>query len=214
MVNTATIDILRSLGEKRISLSVDWLGYQTIYQTLNKNRSVHLTYYQGILEIVSPLEEHENVSGLIGQFIVILTEEFNLNLKTMGSTTLRRSSLPIGAEPDQSYYILNEPLVRGKFVNFETDPLPDLVVEVDITHTDIDKNALYAELGIPEFWRYNGKICKIYQLQAGQYQEVATSATFPNVTKERLYEFLLDCQQQGETIAKQKLRTWIRQQLG
>jgi Uma2 family endonuclease len=42
-------------------------------------------------------------------------------------------------------------LVRGKTVNSKTDPPPDLVIEVDITHTDINKNALYKDLGVPEF---------------------------------------------------------------
>jgi Uma2 family endonuclease len=32
---------------------------------------------------------------------------------------------------------------------------PYLVVELDITHTDIDKNNLYASMVIPRFWRYN-----------------------------------------------------------
>jgi Uma2 family endonuclease len=95
----------------------------------------------------------------------------------------------------------------------KTDPPPDLIVEVDITHTDIDKNALYAEMGVPEFWRYNGEILTIYQLQAGQYQEVEASPTFPAVPKEKLYEFLKECAEQGETQAKHNLRVWVREHL-
>ena len=145
MVHPAPPDIdqvTRSLPEKRVSLHVDWDAYQTICTTLGEHRSAHLTYHNGILEIMTPLEAHENSSGLIGQFIEILTEELNLNIKSMESTTLARSGLKAGAEPDQGYYIANEPLVRGKIVNLSVDPPPDLVVEVDITHTDIDKNAL------------------------------------------------------------------------
>lgn len=39
---------------------------------------------------------------------------------------------------------------------------PDLIIEVDIIHADINKTALYAEMGIGEFWRYNGKTLTIY----------------------------------------------------
>jgi len=216
MVHTSPTEIFplpRSLPEKRVSLHVNWDGYQTIRTTLGENRSAHLTYYDGILEIMTPLEAHENSSGLIGQFIEILTEELNLNIKTMESTTLDRPELRAGAEPDQGYYIANEPLVRGKTVDLSIDPPPDLVVEVDITHTDINKNALYAALGVPEFWRYNGKILKIYELQhqQEQYQEVQISPTFPSVPKEQLYAFLSNCAQLGETQAKRNLRVWIRQ---
>lgn len=37
--------------------------------------------------------------------------------------------------------------------------------DVDITHTDIDRLQLYAaDMGIPEFWRYNGETGQIYSL--------------------------------------------------
>jgi Uma2 family endonuclease len=57
--------------------------------------------------------------------------------------------------------------VRGRTVNLKTDPPPDLVIDVDITHTDINKNALYKDLGVPEFWRFNGKVLTIYSLSKG-----------------------------------------------
>lgn len=217
MIHPAPYDIdqvTRSLPEKRVSLRLDWEGYQAIRATLGEYCSAHLTYYNGVLEIMTPLEAHENSSGLIGQFIEILTEELNLNIKTMESTTLARPGLKAGAEPDQGYYIANESLVRGKIVDLSVDPPPDLVVEVDITHTDIDKNALYAALGVPEFWRYNGKTLTIYTLQDSCYQAVQISPTFPMISKEQLYQFLSACAQQGETQAKRSLRLWIRQNHG
>lgn len=39
-----------------------------------------------------------------------------------------------GAEPDNAYYIQNQPLVKGRNVDFAQDLPPDLVVEVDTTH--------------------------------------------------------------------------------
>jgi Uma2 family endonuclease len=201
-------------AEKRVTLrQVSWDAYQKILEALGEQRSAHLTYYKGTLEIMTPLEEHENTSGLTGQFIEIITEELNLNIKTLESTRLDRPDLANGAEPDQCYYIANEPKVRGKRIDLNTDPPPDLVIEVDITHADINKNTLYAELGISEFWRYDGKRLKIYQLQAKQYQEVDNSPTFPAMSKERFYQFLSECAQQGETSAKRNLRKWIQERL-
>ncbi|MBV9389640.1 MAG: hypothetical protein JOZ78_24725 [Chroococcidiopsidaceae cyanobacterium CP_BM_ER_R8_30] len=48
----------------------------------------------------------------------------------------------------------------------------------------------YASLGVPEFWRFNGKVWRIYQLQEGVYVEVEVSLTFPQVPKEQPYRFL------------------------
>jgi len=84
-----------------------------------------------------------------------------------------------------------------------------LIVEVDITHTDIDKLALYAAMGVPEFWRYNGEVWRIYALQHGEYQETDVSPTFPQVPKMKLYEFLATARQ-DEVEAELALRRWAR----
>jgi Uma2 family endonuclease len=202
-----------NLPEKRVLLhGVSWQSYEMILAALGEKRSALLSYYKGELEIMTPLEQHDGSSGAIDNFIQILTEERDLNIKNMESTTLNRADLKVGAEPDKGYYIANEPLVRGKIVDLNTDPPPDLIVEVDITHTDINKNALYAEMGVPEFWRYNGQVLTIYKLQGGAYQAMEASPTFPDVPKERLYEYLQDCSRVGETQAKRNLRAWLRQQ--
>ncbi|MGG6295449.1 Uma2 family endonuclease [Leptolyngbya sp. AN02str] len=206
-LNADTIAPPTPIGEKRVTLNnISWESYEKILEALGEGRSARLVYYKGVLEIMTPLEAHDNPSGLIGQFIEILTEELDFTLKTMESTTLNRPDLATGAEPDKGYYIQNEPLVRGKIVDLAINPPPDLVLEVDITNTDLNKNKIYAALGVPELWRFNGRVLKIYQLQAEEYQEVETSPTFPNVPKERLYQFLNECAQLGETQAKRNLR--------
>lgn len=201
------------LAEKRVAFyNLSWQSYEQILAALGNNRSARLTYYKGTLEIVSPLEEHESASDRIGILIHILTEEFNLNVKSIASTTLNKPELKVGAEPDKCYYIQNEPAVRGKIVDLATDPPPDLVLEVDITHTDINKKQLYLEMKVPEFWRYNGKLLSIYLLNENQYQESETSPNFPLLTKSKIYEFLAQCNTQGETQTKRSFRTWLREQ--
>lgn len=199
-----------ALAEKRVSLGLGWAQFEVVLAALGDRRTAQLAYYDGLLEVMTPLEPHENASGLLGQLIEIVTEELGLPIKTMGSTRLTRQELG-SAEPDQGYYIANEPLVRGRQVNLSVDPPPDLVLEVDITHSDIDKNALYARLGVPEFWRFDGQRLVIYQLEQGAYREVGVSPSFPVVPKERIYQFLRDCREEGETAAKRALRGCLRQ---
>jgi Uma2 family endonuclease len=130
----------------------------------------------------------------------------------MGSTTLEREALDCSAEPDDAYYIQNRDWVAGRNVDLENDPPPDLVVEVDITHTNIDKLRLYASLQVPEFWRYNGATLQIYQLQGTAYQAVETSPTFPTIPKTKLYEFLAQARQ-DEVEAELAFRAWVRSQI-
>lgn len=207
MVSVSLSNMVSRLAEQRVLLcNLNWQSYEQILVALGERSSVHLTYFNGYLEIMTPLEEHEGYSSRIDQFINVVTEETNQSLKSLQSTRLNKPELMLGAEPDQCYYMTNEGFVRGKIVNLAIDPPPDLVVEVDITHTDIDKNALYAAMGVPEFWRYDGQVLKIYLLQAGQYQEAETSLALPGISKELLYQFLRDCDEQGETASKRQLR--------
>jgi len=202
------------IAEKRVTFyNLSWHSYEQITEALGHNRASRLTYYQGTLEIVTPLEAHESASDRLGILIHILTEELNLNIKSMASTTLNKPELKIGSEPDKCYYIQNEPLVRGKIVNLAIDPPPDLILEVDITHTDIDKNKLYEQMGVLEFWRYNGKTLTIYLLNEGKYQELENSHTFHVLTKAVIYEFLAQCNTQGESQSKRTFRTWVRKQI-
>jgi Uma2 family endonuclease len=203
----------RPIGEQRVLFhDLTWFAYQQVLQALGDRRSARLNYDRGTLEITMPLEEHEFYSELIGRFIYFLVAEMGRKIKTMGSTTLDREDLDRGAEPDKAYYIQNHAKVAGKTVDLQRDPPPDLVVEVDITHTDIDKLSLYAEMGIAEFWRYDGQVWRIYQLADDQYHEVNISPTFPLVPKVKLDEFLAQAQV-DEIEAEKTLRRWIRQML-
>ncbi len=213
MIAVAPIAPPLLIGEKRVVFrNITWDGYQQLLKILGDNRSATLTFDRGILEITMPLEQHEFSARLIELLIRILVVELGLKIKTMGSTTLDRSDLNRGAEPDNAYYIQNQPLVAGRTVDIATDPAPDLVVEVDITHTDIDKPALYASMGVPEFWRYNGREWRIYQLENNKYLEVSVSPTFPILPKEKLYEFLAVAQL-DEVEAEVNFRSWVREMI-
>jgi Uma2 family endonuclease len=147
MVNTASrivSTMAAPTAEQRVLFhNLSWLAFEQILAALGEQRSARLTYNLGTLEMTMPLEGHENASEWIALFIRILVEELNLKIKSMGSTTLKRPDLDKGAEPDKGYYIQNQPKVMGRNVDLTQDPPPDLVVEVDITHTDIDKLTVY-----------------------------------------------------------------------
>jgi Uma2 family endonuclease len=210
---TAQTVVPQAIGEKRVVFHhLNWAAYQQILQAVGQTRSARLTYDRGILEITMPLEDHEFAAELIGRFIYFLVAEMGQKIKSMRSTTLEREDLDRSPEPDNAFYIQHQPQVAGRTVNFEQDPPPDLVVEVDMTHTDIDKLRLYAALGVPEFWRFNGQVWRIYELQGEVYQEKETSPTFSFVPKEKLYEFL-DLARQDEVEAEQVLRAWVREQV-
>jgi Uma2 family endonuclease len=191
---------------------MDWSAFKQVTQLLHEQSKARFSYDHGVLEITQGLESHERSARLIELFIRILVVELGLKIKTMGSTTLERADLLKSAEPDNGYYIQNYALVADHEIDLNSDPAPDLVVEVDITHTDLNKNSLYASLGVREFWRFNGQTWQILELVEGDYVERDHPPTFPWVAKADLYQFL-ETALLDEVTAETNLRQWVRQQV-
>ncbi|AUS99260.1 hypothetical protein CLI64_01990 [Nostoc sp. CENA543] len=204
-----------SLAQTRTLLkNISWQTFKAMLTDMGNERNSRLAYDNGIVEIMTPLMSHENSNRLIEGLILVLCEEFNLEVKTTGSLTLTRDDLEKGAEPDSSYYIQNEFLVREKEnIDLNQDPPPDLVLEVDYSKPKIDKLSLYAAMGIPEFWRYNGTKLRIYILTGNQYTEVEQSPTFAPVMVRDIPKFLGESQKIGQLAAKKAFRAWVKQQI-
>ena len=140
---TSIVAQVLSLGEQRITLyNISWDTYELLLEAFGEHRAARLTYDSGVLEFMVPLEEHENPSDLIGVFIRTLVEESGWNIKSLASTTLKRSDLKKGAEPDKCYYIQNESLVRGRIVNLNFDPPPDFATATTVEITNGSRSNL------------------------------------------------------------------------
>jgi Uma2 family endonuclease len=202
------------LPEQRTVLNqVSWQTFINLLDDLGDNRVIRLYYDQGVLEIMTPLGEHENNNRFIDDLVRAIADELNLNLKKMGSLTLKREELLKGAEPDSCYYLENEPLVRHKQnINLESDPPPDLVLEIDITSSSLDKQTIYAAFEIPELWRYNGQELEVFVLDktTQSYQKSIQSLHFPWLPLEVIPQYIRQSLRDGETATLKSFRTWVR----
>ncbi|CAC5342865.1 MULTISPECIES: Uma2 family endonuclease [Planktothrix] len=202
------------LPEQRTVLNqVSWQTFINLLDDLGDNRVIRLYYDQGVLEIMTPLGEHENNNRFIECLIGVIADELNLNLKRFGSLTLKREELLKGAEPDSCYYLENEPLVRHKQnINLESDPPPDLVLEIDITSSSLDKQTIYAAFEIPELWRYNGQKLEVFVLDktTQSYQNSIQSLHFPWLPLEVIPQYIRQSLRDGETATLKSFRTWVR----
>ncbi len=206
-------DTHQEVGEQRVTFyGLSWENYLQIFDALPQERHTRLFFSDGTLEIVRAGQTHEVTSRLIESFVQTLVFETGLKLKTMGSTTMNRQDVKKGAEPDCAYYITNQPKIAGRKVDFDKDPPPDLVLEIDITQTNVDKNQLYAAMGVPELWRYDGEILCILSLSNGEYEECETSPLFPVIEKDDLYRFLLESSQ-GEMEALRNFQAFLKQKI-
>ena len=173
------METIKSPAEQKVLLSnVSWETYERLLEDHLDSSVPRFTYDRGMLEILSPSPEHEKLNRHIAQLVLAVTEEMGIEAEDLGSTTFRREDLERGFEPDSCFYIQNEEKIRGKDrIDLTVDPPPDLVIEVDITSPSVNKLPIYARLGVPEIWRYNGRDLKVLRLENDGYVEVSESIT-------------------------------------
>lgn len=210
-MNTTT---LTQAANRFLLKNISWQTYEALLKDLESQRGIRLTYDRGLLEIMTPLAPHERNSRLIGRLVEALTAELNIEICSLGSLTCKREDLARGFEPDECYYIQNEPVIRSlEQIDLNQDPPPDLAIEIDITSSSINRLALYASLGVPEVWRYDGSRLIIYQLEGGEYRVCDRSSTFPLITSSEIIRFLELRKSNGETTLIRLFREWVRNQV-
>jgi Uma2 family endonuclease len=200
--------------EQRIVLdNITWDVYEQLLAT-NRDRSVpRFTYDRGRLEIMSPSAQHEELRHMAALFVEVIAEEMNINVRGLGSTTFRREDLQRGFEPDACFYVQNATRIRGKTeLDLTIDPPPDVVIEVDLSNPSLAKFPIFAQLGVPEVWRYDGRQWQIFQLVAEEYVQQVQSTALPCLTAEVLTNMLDESRSLERLLWLRRVRTWIREQ--
>ncbi|MBA3441876.1 MAG: Uma2 family endonuclease [Pyrinomonadaceae bacterium] len=199
--------------EQRIVLdNIRWETYESILEAYMDRSVPHFTYDRGRLEIMSPSAEHEDLNRAAARLVEVIAEELDLDMRNLGSTTFRREDLDRGFEPDLCFYIQSVERIRGKTeLNLKTDPPPDLVIEIDITSPSINKFPIFAQLGVPEVWRYEGKRWIILVLEGEGYVEREESAALPGLTVSVISRFIEEGRDLRRPEWLRRVRSWAKQ---
>jgi Uma2 family endonuclease len=175
-----------------------------------------ITFDKGDLEIMAPSIYHEHYKVIIGRLIETLTLALDIPILSAGNTTFRREDLEKGLEPDECYYVQHERQIRDrlKTLDLSTDPPPDLVVEMDYTHHAIDREAIYAALGVPEIWRFNVNRLEVLLLGTdGAYTISRKSLAFPFLPVDQLERFLHSSVTTPETTLVRSFHEWVKENI-
>ena len=210
---STTISPKISSGQSFLLHGMSWDFYEHLLKELGDG-PIRVTYDRGALELMSPSYRHEGHSQILGLMVRVLAEELEIPIKGAGSTTFRRESVERGLEPDECFYIAHVSDILGKEeLDLEIDPPPDLAIEVDVTHRSIDRIPIYAALGIPELWRFDGTQILVYHRQpSGEYAEPQTqSLIFPTIPLSGLVEFLPRFIETDDATFFREFRTWVKQ---
>jgi Uma2 family endonuclease len=215
-MSTQTDDVIEQLtpqpAEQKVILhNISWKTYESLLADYASQSSPRLTYDRGTLEIITPLPEHERINRTVASMMDVLALELNIDVLDLGSTTFKREDLERGFEPDSCFYFQNAARIRGKKeIDLTIDPSPELILEIDITSGSLNKFPIYAKIGVPEIWRYDGKRLVIHILSGEAYIKSDNSLVFPFITSNSISDLL----EKSETLTKvdflKLFSEWVR----
>ena len=169
---------LEHLSQKDQTLSfagMSWADYEKFDS--EEYPGYRVSYFNGVITLVSPSQNHEVIAEVINYLIVAYCEQIQLLYYPMRSTRLVNKPLA-GKEPDVSFSFSSR------------KELPDLAVEVIFSSGNISDLKKYLALGVSEVWFWQDNRLTFYHLTAGKYVEIANSVCLPDLTSKELASFV------------------------
>ena len=109
---------------------------------------------------------HEIYKSLLARLIETVTMELELPCRSLGSTHWDRPEAERGLEPDECYFLTAAKVAatRHRSKDVSDYPPPDLAIEIDMSRSEVDRAEIYATIGVPEVWRFDGEALRIDRL--------------------------------------------------
>jgi Uma2 family endonuclease len=185
-----------------LKLLGNWQDYQVLSQQLGDRSSPRIKYRPGEILLMAPLPEHGRDASLLADIAKVVLDHLNRIYESFILITMSFPEIS-GIEPDYSFYIENCRAVVGKKrIDWESDPPPDLAIEIDVTsYTDIND---YLPYRVPEVWILKSNGLLIYRLQGKNYV-LTESSYFPNVR-----EIVQQCLQMSNEQSTSEVIKWLK----
>jgi len=180
-----------------VRLPASWSDYQRHLKLRGESARPRLTFSDGVLEIMSPSEDHEWIKSVVGRLVGTYCDERDIDYTSVGSWTLTSKSLGKGLEPDDCFIF--GPRGSAK--------VPDLAIEVVWTSGGVDKLGIYRALGVREVWVWKrGKITP-HVLRRSGYKPATRSAALPGID---LVELVACIDESSTGAAVKRFRAYCR----
>lgn len=154
--------ILKQAGQRIIYRDRTWTHFKLMQQSLEGISGVHLSYFNGEIELFMPGRDHEFFSRIICYLIMTFCFDRRIRCFPTGAMTQEKEGV-CAIEPDESYCI------------GDRKPTPDLSIEVVFTSGTTAKLAKYQALEVPEVWFWEDGVFALYSFVNGSYQRISRS---------------------------------------
>jgi Uma2 family endonuclease len=201
-------------GETRIRFAgVGFDVYESLIRATPPRTAVRMAYDGKDLEIMVTGNVHEHYKELLGTIVRAVTMGRDLEYVSCGQTTWKTGIR--GLEADLSYYfdpekvrVAKEALARRSTVPADY-PRPDLAIEIDMSSPQVDRPAIYADLGVAEVWRLvRGQELIMEQLQADGSSAPVEESRFLHIRAEDVLRWLNEAATEPESAWNRRLNLW------
>lgn len=190
---------------------VDWKTYRRIGEAL-LDRPIRMTYCEGVLEIMTLSPRHEGFKKALARLVEFLLFELRIRARSLGSMTMSRDDLEKGMEADECYWIASAEKLEGRLdIDLNTDPPPDLALEIEVSSRLGERWKILAALKVGEVWSWDGETVLFHVLKGGKYQVVKRSRAFPFLTSQVVTDFTRLMLEKGELEGLLQFQEWLRQ---
>ncbi len=190
-------------AERRLVIrGARWDDYLTLSDSLSEHTPLRVAFDGKDIEIMTKSDDHERFSFLIGQLVVAVALARGVDVEPYGETTWREPGIKQGLEADQWFFfdaekrkrlarIKRADKARGRKTGIERFPSPDLAAEIDISPPLVDLEGIYAALGVPELWRFDGQVVVIGRLMPGGRYEPIDQSQWLSLTPADILRWLI-----------------------
>jgi Uma2 family endonuclease len=202
------------IGDLRtVFRGVDWHTYNQLSQATGEGQHVHLIFDGKDLEIMVVGNIHERFKEWLGLIVRAVIMGRDLDCVGCGETTWK--TLTRGLEADLSYYfdaekvrIAEAAMARGSLDPADY-PRPDLAIEIDMWPPQVDRAAVYMDLGVAEVWRLiRGEELIIEQLQPDGSYVRSDESKFLHIRADVVLKWLNETANEREASWNRRLNQW------
>ncbi len=195
--------------------NISWHQYEIIADALPETRGLRLIYLDERMWFVTTSREHDWHGERLSQLVVALAKALRIVWEDSGQATYRRQDLGAGVEGDKAFYFRDnaERMLGSKNIDLETQPPPDLAIEVEISHPADAAVSTWGRLGVPEIWRVDADSDHTTfwaRNPDGTYLEIHESRMLPGLTPIDVQKHLAEADRIGASRWFDGLDAWIR----
>ncbi len=208
--------LVDALGDQRIVIpDLSWEQYVAINDAVVERPGVSMVYCDGRLTLLTESRKHGWASRRLHTFVVAMARGLGMKWEDAGSATYRREKKRGGVEGDETFYFgPNAEIMKGsKDIDLDTQPPPDLVIEIEVSHSADDAVIVWGRLRVPEVWRVDpaNETCSFWvRRRNGSYARQDRSLAFPMLAPAEVIEQLRLADELGSSDWEKQLDRWIR----